>query len=82
MAVIYLTHPVHGAKVATMDLEAESDIQNGWTRYNDDTPSFVEEVASDADAAPVARRARRKKAEESVETPVPDFLASQSDEGE
>ena len=82
MAVIYLTHPVHGAKVATMDMEADFDEQNGWTRYNPDTPSTVEEVASDADAAPVVRRARRKKAEESVETPVPDFLAPQSDEGE
>jgi hypothetical protein len=38
MAVIYLTHPVHGAKVATMDLEAEADEQNGWTRYNPDAP--------------------------------------------
>jgi len=37
MAVIYMTHPVHGAKVATMELEAEADEQNGWTRYNPDT---------------------------------------------
>jgi hypothetical protein len=39
---IYLTHPVHGAKVATMDLEAEADEQNGWIRYNPDTPSEYE----------------------------------------
>jgi hypothetical protein len=38
MAVIYMIHPVHGAKVATMELEAEADEQNGWTRYNPDTP--------------------------------------------
>jgi len=43
--VIYLTHPVHGAKVATMDLEAEADERNGWTRYNPDTPSELEEAA-------------------------------------
>jgi hypothetical protein len=42
---IYLTHPVHGAKVATMDLEAEMDEQNGWIRYNPDTPSESEEAA-------------------------------------
>jgi hypothetical protein len=40
--IIYLTHPVHGAKVATMDLEAEADEQNGWIRYNPDTPSEPE----------------------------------------
>ena len=42
MAIIYLTHPVHGAKIATMDLEAEMDEKNGWTRYNSDTPSEPE----------------------------------------
>jgi hypothetical protein len=45
MAVIYMTHPIHGAKVATMDLEAEYDEQNGWTRYTLDTPDAVEEAA-------------------------------------
>lgn len=44
--IIYLSHPVHGAKVATMDLEAEADEKNGWTRYNLDTPSEFEEAAS------------------------------------
>jgi hypothetical protein len=43
--VIYLTHPTHGAKVATMDLEAQADEQNGWVRYNPDTPSVPEEAA-------------------------------------
>jgi hypothetical protein len=40
--IIYLEHPVHGAKVATMDLEAEADEKNGWTRYNPDTLSEPE----------------------------------------
>jgi len=40
--IIYLEHPEHGAKVATMDLEAEMDERNGWTRYNPDTPSELE----------------------------------------
>jgi hypothetical protein len=58
--VIYLTHPVHGAKVATMHLEAEMDEKNGWTRYNPDTPSEPE-------AAPVnvleVKRRRKTTAE-------------------
>ena len=77
MAVIYLVHPDHGAKVACSDMEADFDEQFGWTRYNPDTPSTVEEVAPD-DIAPVARRGRRKKTEESV----PNFLAPQLIEGE
>jgi hypothetical protein len=55
--VIYLTHPVHGAKVATMDLEAEADEQNGWTRYNPDTPSVPEAAAN---TLVVKRRTTRK----------------------
>ena len=39
---ITLVHPIHGAKIATMELEAEADEQNGWTRYNPDTPSEPE----------------------------------------
>jgi hypothetical protein len=36
--IIYLMHPVHGRKVATMELEANYDETNGWSRYNPDTP--------------------------------------------
>ena len=46
MAVIYLTHFLHGAKVATLEAEAESDEKNGWTRYNPETPSAPEEAAN------------------------------------
>jgi hypothetical protein len=45
MSVIYMSHPVHGAKVATMELEAQADEKNGWTRYTLDTPIVVEEAA-------------------------------------
>jgi hypothetical protein len=58
---ITMTHPVHGAKVATMDLEAEEDEKNGWTRYNPDTP---------VQAAPINTleiKRRRKPAEEATE---------------
>lgn len=43
MAVIYMKHDIHGAKVAIMELEAVADEANGWVRYTLDTP--VEEVA-------------------------------------
>ena len=58
--IIYLSHPVHGAKIATMDLEAEMDEKNGWTRYNPDT-------LSEPEAAPVnvlEVKRRRKTATE------------------
>jgi hypothetical protein len=43
--MIYLQHPVHGNKVATMELEAQFDEQHGWSRYNlDDTPVQTEIV--------------------------------------
>ena len=78
MATIYLHHPVHGTKVATMDMEADFDEQNGWTRYNPDTLSFIEEAAPEVEEAPVARRGRRRKTEESVE-PVTNALAPQGE---
>jgi len=41
---IYLKHPVHGTKVAISDIEAEYDVENGWTIYNPSTPSIDEEA--------------------------------------
>jgi len=59
MAVIYLRHPIHGAKVATLDMEADFDERNGWERY---TPSQVDD---DDEPAPVvntlATRTRRRR---------------------
>lgn len=70
MAIIYLKHPVHGHKVATMEAEAEYDEQNDWVRYTIDTPSIVEPapvVEEEEVAAPVntleAKRTRRKTIE-------------------
>jgi hypothetical protein len=51
MPIIYLQHPVHGFKIATMEMEAESDEQNGWQRYDPDTP-LVPEVEAPEVAAP------------------------------
>lgn len=63
MAAIYLTHPVHGAKVAVLDMEADFDVQNGWSRYNpeeQDAPQIEPQI----EVAPALRRGRRKKDEE------------------
>ena len=32
--VIYLKHPVHGVKVATLDIEATQDVENGWVMFD------------------------------------------------
>ena len=51
---IYLNHPLHGQKVATMELEAEEDEKNGWVRYTLDTP----------EAEPVNELKRKRKTAE------------------
>ena len=59
---IVLIHPVHGAKVATMELEAVADEKNGWVRYNPDTPVQVAPV----NTLEIKRR-RPKPVEEATE---------------
>lgn len=41
---IYLKHPAHGSKVATMELEAQFDEEHGWVRYNPEEPEESEEI--------------------------------------
>ena len=61
MAVIYLKHPVHGAKVAISDFEADYDEKFGWERYNLDTPSTVEiEEAAPLNELRIKRKYTRK----------------------
>jgi hypothetical protein len=62
MPTIYLQHPVHGFKIANMEMEAEFDEQNGWERYNPDTPS-APEAAAPANELEVKRRRGRPPAE-------------------
>jgi hypothetical protein len=59
MPAIYLSHPDHGCKVATMELEAEYDEKNGWTRYNPDTPSDAE-VAAPLNTLGIKRKYTRR----------------------
>ena len=67
MPIIYLKHPDHGTKVATMEAEAEHDEAQGWKRYELATqPEIVEEAVEEVIAAPVntlEKRTRRKTAE-------------------
>ena len=71
MPIIYLKHPIHGAKVATMEMEAEYDEQNGWVRYNPDEtkpvvvqeaeiPAFLQESVNEL-IAPRKGRPRKNK---------------------
>jgi len=61
MPVIYLSHPIHGAKVATMEAEAQADESNGWSRYD----PTVRARPAEADAAVAADenmlRVKRKR---------------------
>jgi len=57
MAVIYLVHDVHGAKVAISEEEAICDEDFGWTRYNPNAP-----VEAPVNEMPVAKS--RRKAQE------------------
>jgi len=59
MAIIYLRHPQHGSKVASMEAEVEHDYKHGWEEYD---PNAQEE---DVEETPVvenalAPRSRRK----------------------
>ena len=67
MPIIYMKHPIHGAKVATMEAEAEHDEMQGWERYELDTqPEAVVEELDEVLAAPVNTlevKRRRKTSE-------------------
>jgi len=57
--MIYLQHPVHGTKVATIELEAQFDENNGWSRYNLDDAPVQTEIVNEL----VVKRGRPRKIE-------------------
>jgi hypothetical protein len=65
MAEIYLMHYRHGIKIATMEMEAQYDEQNGWVRFDpdelvaDDLPELTAEANVMAEAP--RRRGRPRK---------------------
>ena len=72
MAVIYLKHPVHGAKVASSDIEAQMDCANGWEEFDPavsvaPAPSVIAQTVAVAEepvnslAAEPRRRGRPRK---------------------
>ena len=58
MAVIYLIHPAHGAKVATSEAEAIYDAMHGWQRYDPTTPQSADVDAPVNEMAEPKRRGR------------------------
>ncbi len=58
MPIIYMKHPDHGEKIATLELEAEYDEKNGWARY---TPG--EEAPPDQPVNELRPRRRRESAD-------------------
>jgi hypothetical protein len=54
--MIYLRHPTHGTKIATMDLEAEADERNGWSRFDPAKPAVVDTPVNELET----RRRRRQ----------------------
>jgi hypothetical protein len=75
---VTLVHPVHGAKVATNQVELEMDEKNGWTQYNPDTPV---EVAPEPVVEAPKRKYTRKVTDQPVEQPNSGKLASDESEG-
>lgn len=61
MAVIYMKHPVHGAKVATSQQEAIYDETHGWVRYTPATLAPAADDDADAEDAPVNEMAEPKR---------------------
>lgn len=64
MAVIYLTHPVHGAKVAIAEDEAIYDEMSGWMRYDPVTPDAADDDDHVNEMAAPKRITRRRAAQE------------------
>jgi hypothetical protein len=57
--IIYLKHPIHGTKVATLEAEALADKQNGWEEFD---PTNREEEKKEAPDNELRRRRRQDAA--------------------
>jgi hypothetical protein len=68
MTTIYLMHPKHGVKVATMEAEAQHDEMHGWRRFEleDLQDDVLPETDTEANVmAETPRRRGRPRANES-----------------
>jgi hypothetical protein len=62
MAEIYLMHYRHGVKIATMELEAQYDEQNGWVRFDpDEIVAPVDDLPESTAEANVMAEAPRRR---------------------
>lgn len=64
MAVIYLRHPQHGAKVAISEHEAMQDEMYGWERFDPLALADEDDDATVNEMAAPKRRPRRRAAQE------------------
>lgn len=55
MTLIYLQHPRHGVKIASLDAEAEHDEQHGWVRFD---PNAQNETVGVSENSLVRKRKR------------------------
>ena len=60
MATIYLSHPKHGVKIATMEMEAQYDEMNGWNRFDPDEPLHDEQLIDEPETVNVMPEPRRR----------------------
>ena len=67
MAVIYLVHPTHGAKVAISDAEANLDAMNGWQRYDPVTSTVLADEDEDELVNEMAAPKRRGRVRAKLE---------------
>ena len=62
---IYLRHPIHGTKVAIIEMEAENDEMNGWVRFDPEEkikqPVAKPEIADEIPINELKPRRRRKQ---------------------
>jgi hypothetical protein len=57
---IYLKHPIHGNKIATLEMEAVFDEEHGWVRYNPKEPEESEESIESASVVVNQLQAKRR----------------------
>lgn len=59
MSSIYLMHPRHGVKIATMEMEAQYDEMHGWMRFDPD--DVVDDLPEPAVEVNVLNEAPRRR---------------------
>ena len=60
MAIIYLFHPKHGVKIASMEMEAQYDEMYGWTRFDPDEQVVSDPLPEDPEPVNVMPEPRRR----------------------